>query len=134
MFYIKALLALIWFVICSLLAIFMCFFRWRNPDNSQIFAHLFTKYLPLITGVKVAVKNQEAIAHNQPCIYLANHQSNLDLCIQATCYPKRTVVIGKKELIWIPFFGFLFYGSGHILIDRKTMIKPWIVCAKQPTL
>jgi 1-acyl-sn-glycerol-3-phosphate acyltransferase len=45
------------------------------------------------------------------------------MLIQANCYPPRTVCIGKKEIIWIPFFGLLFYVSGNIFLDRKNHKK-----------
>ncbi len=32
---------------------------------------------------------------------------------------ENTVSIGKKSIVWIPFFGLLYWLSGNILIDRK---------------
>jgi lysophosphatidate acyltransferase len=34
------------------------------------------------------------------------------------CGPK-VIIIAKKEIIWVPFFGLFFKGAGNILIDRK---------------
>jgi 1-acyl-sn-glycerol-3-phosphate acyltransferase len=39
--------------------------------------------------------------------------------VLATLYPENTVVVGKKELSRIPFFGWVFRVTGNILIDRK---------------
>ena len=38
-------------------------------------------------------------------------------------FPTKTLVIGKKELKWIPGFGLYFMASGNIMIDRKNRRK-----------
>ncbi|MBN8498250.1 1-acylglycerol-3-phosphate O-acyltransferase, partial [Accumulibacter sp.] len=52
--------------------------------------------------------------------YVANHQSSLDLTTFARVYPRKTVLIGKKELAYIPFIGQLYALFGNIFIDRKS--------------
>ncbi|MBK9294563.1 MAG: 1-acyl-sn-glycerol-3-phosphate acyltransferase [Oligoflexia bacterium] len=79
---------------------------------------MFTYGCKKITGVHVVVHNKERLLQFQPCVYLGNHQSNFDVFIQSCSYTKNTVAIGKKELIYIPIFGLLFYLCGHILLDR----------------
>lgn len=32
-------------------------------------------------------------------------------------------MIGKKELKWIPFFGYFFWGAGNMMIDRQKRSK-----------
>src|SRR4051812_28708854 len=119
MFYIRGFLVILWFVITCLVATIVGFFRWRNPSGGYVFTWLFTEPASRLLGIKIEVKNFERLDASQPCVYLGNHQSNMDMVIQSKCFRPRTVCIGKKELIWIPFFGVLFYLTGHILIDRK---------------
>jgi 1-acyl-sn-glycerol-3-phosphate acyltransferase len=119
MFYIKFLLVVVWFAICSTIALIVGILRWRNPSGGYVFTWLFTKPASKIIGFKVVVKNFERLDATQPCIYVCNHQSNLDMVTQAHCYRPKTICIGKKELLWIPFFGALFYVTGNILLDRK---------------
>jgi len=59
----------------------------------------------------------------QPCIYVCNHQSNFDVLTMGAVFPRGGVIIGKKELIWVPIFGFLFKAAGNVLIDRKNRTK-----------
>ena len=33
--------------------------------------------------------------------------------------PKKTVTIGKRSLIWIPFFGLVYWATGNIFINRE---------------
>ncbi len=55
---------------------------------------------------------------NRPCVFISNHQHNLDIFPGAMALPERTVSIGKKSIIFIPFFGLYYWLSGNILIDR----------------
>src|SRR5699024_1458963 len=47
-----------------------------------------------------------------------NHQSALDLIVFGEIFPTKSVVIGKKQLAYIPIFGWLFALAGNLLIDR----------------
>jgi 1-acyl-sn-glycerol-3-phosphate acyltransferase len=123
LFYIKIVLVGLWFIITSTIALLVGIIRWKHPSGGYVFSALFTKGAALITGVNVQIKNKERLLECQPCVYVGNHQSNLDMVTQAHCYPPRTVCIGKKELFWIPFFGALFYFTGNIFLDRKNHRK-----------
>jgi 1-acyl-sn-glycerol-3-phosphate acyltransferase len=70
-------------------------------------------------GIRTRVVGRENMEARRPCIYLSNHQSAYDVPVLAELYPVNTVVIGKKELSRIPFFGWVFRVTGNILIDRK---------------
>ena len=119
MFYVKLALAVIWFMFCSVLTLVIALVRWRHPSNGYIFTRLFTKPVHWLIGMKVLIKNEDRLRANQPCIFIGNHQSNFDILTHGCCYPPRTVAIGKKELIWIPFFGILFLACGNIMLNRK---------------
>ncbi|MCC6278085.1 MAG: 1-acyl-sn-glycerol-3-phosphate acyltransferase [Oligoflexia bacterium] len=134
-FYLKLPLCLIWFVIAVVITFVAALIRWRHPSNGYIFTQLFTKGITFIIGMKIVIHHQERLLKHQPCIYIGNHQSMLDVLVHSTCYQTRTVAIGKKEILWVPFFGFLFYLCSNILIDRKhheramrsmAMAKHWL--------
>ena len=55
----------------------------------------------------------------QPAIYIANHQNNYDMVTISSMTPKKTVTIGKRSLIWIPFFGLVYWATGNIFINRE---------------
>lgn len=73
-----------------------------------------------ILGIQVNFRNSERLKNPHPSIIIENHQHGIDLFI--VCYtslPKGTLSIGKRSLIWIPFFGWIYFLAGHFLIDRK---------------
>ncbi|MEN5038205.1 lysophospholipid acyltransferase family protein [Pseudomonas sp. TWI929] len=90
-----------------------------NPDNSRVFAHLYS--LPATWLMRIKVKAEVGPLLDQPpgCVIVANHQSNFDLFVLGQVVPQRTVAIGKKSLRWVPLFGQLFWLGGNVLIDRN---------------
>lgn len=52
-----------------------------------------------------------------PCVILSNHQSAWETLAFATIFPPLLYVL-KRELFYIPFFGWGMYLLGHIAIDR----------------
>lgn len=119
LFCLKALVVLPWFLLASLIGLVMDLVRWGDPSNGHRFASLLSRAgLPLL-GIRLDIRGREHLLAHQPCVYVANHQSDADIFIHGAIYPPRTVVIGKKEVIRIPIFGWFFAGSGNILIDRQ---------------
>ena len=72
-----------------------------------------------ILGIKFKIINKEIVDNHPPCVFISNHQDNIDVFFGASIVPKRTVTIGKKAIIWFPFFGLMYYFTGNILINRK---------------
>lgn len=83
---------------------------------------VFYSSMAKVMGLKVVVRGRENVP-DTPCIYIANHQNSYDLMtICKACMPG-TFVIGKKSLVLIPVFGWLFWLSGNVLIDRQNSAK-----------
>jgi len=119
MLYILRLIGLgIYFIFVSLLGIFICLARPFHPDNTRVFGRIFSWGGAAILGIKIRVKNYDSLRNVGPCVYVVNHQDNLDLFVTGRVVPKRTVTLGKKSLRWLPFFGQLYWLAGNIFIDR----------------
>ena len=71
-----------------------------------------------ILGVRTRVQNRERLAESRPAIYVTNHTSTLDVFIGMWLCPMGGCGIAKKEIARIPFFGWAYRLSGHLLIDR----------------
>lgn len=97
--------------------------RWGNLNTNRHSARLFSWGALKILGIKLRLKGEEYLEGSQPCVYVANHQSALDVATFGAIYPSRTLVIGKKELLWLPFFGLYFIAAGNILINRQKRVK-----------
>jgi 1-acyl-sn-glycerol-3-phosphate acyltransferase len=122
-FYIKALAFLFWIGFSSLACFILCFFRWKDTNLNRTYGHMLAWGLQPISGIRVEVEGLEHLEKYQPCIYAANHHSELDLFTFASFYPRHAIVIGKKELAWIPFFGLYYMAAGNVMIDRKKRVQ-----------
>lgn len=114
-------------IICSVLlmsvyAIFYCLLSPRNPKNTHHFAMLFSK-MSCLVGLKVILRMPENAKNNGSVVYLANHQNNYDMVTTTAAVLPNSVTIGKKSLVWIPFFGIIYWLTGNILIDRDNKEK-----------
>ncbi|MGY4676301.1 1-acylglycerol-3-phosphate O-acyltransferase [Pasteurella sp. P03HT] len=108
-------------LICVLGSIYS-FIRFKNPSNVGIMARWFGRLHPLF-GLKVERRFAENAEKIGRCIYIGNHQNNYDMVTISSMVMPRTVSVGKKSLIWIPFFGLLYWVTGNILIDRENRTK-----------
>ena len=106
----------------SIYAVFYCLLSPRNPKNTYHFAMLFSKMAPLL-GLKVTVRIPESAKNNGSVVYSANHQNNYDMVTTTAAVQPGSVTIGKKSLVWIPFFGIIYWLTGNILIDRDNKKK-----------
>jgi len=120
MFYLRFLVALAAFLVASVYGIGIAVVRRDRSAVAYDYARLLGRLMQPALGVRhVEVRGGEHLLEHLPCIYIANHQSYFDVPVFATVYPKGTVVIAKKEIRSIPFFGWLFATTGNIMIDRS---------------
>ena len=56
--------------------------------------------------------------NEQPHIIIANHQSTYETLLLPILFPNCTYIL-KKELLWLPFFGWYLKKYGVIAIDRS---------------
>jgi 1-acyl-sn-glycerol-3-phosphate acyltransferase len=76
-----------------------------------------------LLGLKVEVRFPEKQNNIQPCVYICNHQNSYDIFTISGAVLPGCVSVGKKSLKWIPFFGWMYWLTGNILIDRNNKSK-----------
>lgn len=115
----RALAASFWFFGCSLVALTVAVFRPFNTKNGTFFATIFPGFGLRILGIRLEIREERKLIDQQPCIYLCNHQHLVDLFTFSYALPANAVTLGKKDIRTVPIFGWLYWLSGHIFIDRK---------------
>lgn len=74
-----------------------------------------------IGGVRLKIHGLEHLDSNRAYIFMANHQSNLDIPVLIQSLPKFQLRwVAKKELVLVPFFGWALFFSRHVLVDRSS--------------
>lgn len=117
--------SLIFFIIYSLTAvIFSCLgvllwplpFKWRYAVVSQ-WAKTNIWLLAKICDVHLEVEGREHIG-DEPAVIICKHQSAWETLALQAVFPPQVWVL-KRELLWIPFFGWGLASLNPIAIDRK---------------
>jgi len=69
-------------------------------------------------GIRLDIRGRHHVERDAPRIYVANHQSMVDIWVTILLLPVSTVYIAKESLFRIPFIGWSMQASGFIAIDR----------------
>jgi 1-acyl-sn-glycerol-3-phosphate acyltransferase len=90
--------------------------RW---SNFLIYAGRFWAWSLLkAAGVRVTYHGRERAHEHEPCIFIANHQSAVDIVAMLGLVPPSTRFVAKQELFRVPVFGWALAASGCVAIDR----------------
>lgn len=89
-------------------------------------------WLKMTCGIRHEIIGAEHIP-DQPCVVLCRHESTWEtLFLQTLLAPQATII--KRELLWIPFFGWAFALNKPISIDRgspRSALKRLIKVGKE---
>ena len=91
-------------------------FRWRYKLVSQ-WAVFNLWLLKVICGIRYEVEGGENIP-DEPCVIMCKHQSSWETLALQALFPPQVWVL-KRELLWIPFFGWGLASLKPIAIDRR---------------
>ena len=75
------------------------------------------RWIYFVCGLSYEVFGPE-IAARAPAIFVQNHTGTLDLFLSMQLCPAPGSGVVKREILRVPFFGFGYALSGHLLIDR----------------
>jgi len=117
-YYVGFLLGGLWFLLCSALGIVWLLLAPRNRRTLYVYGRVFCRGVVRLMGWGIEVENRERLDDARPCVFVANHQSFLDVVTFGSIFPKRTVSAGKREIGRIPIFGWFYRLSGNLIIDR----------------
>lgn len=109
----------------SSLAIYGVFILFLFPFSLKVRHKWLRRYMAAyifmfkwICDVDYQIEGLENIPRGRVGIVLSKHQSAWETFLLPTIFHDPAVII-KKELLWLPFFGWGLYLSGAIAIDRK---------------
>lgn len=111
------LLAVVAVIVCSFLILILPF-RGLRIRTCNVAAHLIGPFLVWLGGCRTPVSGREHLDSRRPAIYVSNHASAVDIFITIGLAPTGTAGVAKKELLRIPFLGWIYFLSGHLWIDR----------------
>jgi 1-acyl-sn-glycerol-3-phosphate acyltransferase len=84
---------------------------------------LWGRATAFLLGVRVELETPYPFTDARPRVLVINHQSALDVVWGAMICPPAPLVIGKKEVIYIPLLNLVWWAFGFIHVDRKNSLK-----------
>ncbi len=109
-------------VLC-LVALFYYLARPFNPDNNRWLGAVVARVGRALLGMERTLEGWEHMPKDRPTVVIANHQHNDDLFVLGDLLPPRTVAVGKSSLVWVPFFGQVFWLGGNVILNRARTQK-----------
>lgn len=103
-------------ITCIVLLFYFAPFTWRYAIISQ-FARYNLWVLKTVCKLDYVVEGRENIPHNAAIIF-SKHQSTWETIALQQVFPPLTFVI-KRELLWLPFFGWGLSCMDPIAINRS---------------
>jgi 1-acyl-sn-glycerol-3-phosphate acyltransferase len=87
--------------------------RWQH-GCARVWSWLILK----TSGIRVKVKRLENVDTGKTLVFVANHQSAMDIPILFVYLPVQFRFVAKRSLFLLPFLGWHLRRSGHIPVDR----------------
>ncbi len=99
---------------------------WQTREQRHRFVNHWTRatmwLLRHLNGIEIEVIGREHLPQGEPMVVIANHQSEWEtFYLHLLVSPQATVI--KRELLWIPFFGWGLALLDPIAIDRKKPVQ-----------
>jgi 1-acyl-sn-glycerol-3-phosphate acyltransferase len=72
-----------------------------------------------VTLVRLRVEGGERVPRDGPVVFMANHESWLDIPVLLAAIPVQVRFLAKKSLFGVPFLGWAMIAMGFIPVDRQ---------------
>jgi 1-acyl-sn-glycerol-3-phosphate acyltransferase len=110
-------------LLLCLLSLVLYLARPFNPDNNRILAGVCARFGRAVLGMQRPLYGAENMPKDCSMVVIANHQHNDDFLIVGDVVPRRLVAVGKLGLLWVPFFGQVFWLGGNVILNRSRSRK-----------
>ncbi|GAA0079029.1 lysophospholipid acyltransferase family protein [Clostridium sp. CTA-5] len=94
----------------------------KGDDAAQDYVvktgYLWSKFTINTIGIEIDLKGEENIP-SEPCVFIGNHSSILDIPLIVYTSKKKLGFIAKKEMLDVPIIGAWIKRTGSIALDRE---------------
>ena len=94
----------------------------KTGDGVFWLARLWSRVLLGVPGVKLELTMRTPLDPKRPYVFMANHASMIDIWAVFILIPKSFRFIAKKQLSYIPLFGWAMGAGRFIFIDRQNPV------------
>jgi 1-acyl-sn-glycerol-3-phosphate acyltransferase len=94
----------------------------RSGESTIRIARLWVRGILRFCGIRVEAVGAEEVGPG-PYVFMSNHQSVVDIAALVSTLPVSFRFVAKRELLWIPIFGWALALSDHVVVDRGNRAK-----------
>ncbi len=94
-----------------------------DSDAAMIVGRVWGRMNYRAAGARVRWEGLDIAHADTPCIYVSNHQSNIDIFALISVLPNRTRFVAKQSLFKVPILGWALRICDFIPIDRSNRAK-----------
>jgi 1-acyl-sn-glycerol-3-phosphate acyltransferase len=91
----------------------------RSGEGVVWAARHWVRWALAVSRVEVECSGLEEIDFTRPYVFMSNHQSVFDIPAIVSTLPASFRFVAKRELTWIPVFGWALVLGQHVIIDRS---------------
>ncbi len=95
----------------------------RNGNIAIVLGGMWSRVILRAAGIRVRYLGLENRDRQLPCVFIANHQSMVDIWALLPVLPRGTRFVAKESLFHIPVLGWAIGAAGFIPIDRSNINK-----------
>ena len=106
-----------WLSLCFPLA-FGAALAHRKSGGVWVGRRVWGPFLIWAARAKVVVHGAENADPGRPTVYVANHQSAMDIPVAFVALPVNFRFVAKKSLSYVPVLGWYLVAGGHLMVDR----------------
>ncbi len=112
-----------WTALCISLALASLALTWRPGPSLWMARHLWAPPLLRAAGVRLEVRGLDNIAGVSSGLFMANHQSMIDIAVVFAALPAGLRFVAKRVLLFVPFLGWYMWAMGMVFVDRNKRAK-----------
>lgn len=87
--------------------------------TARFYGQLMLRWATIACGIRYEVEGWEHVPRDTAVVFMAKHQSAWETIFMDACFPPQCWIV-KRELLWLPFFGWGLMAIRCIAIDRSS--------------
>ena len=122
---IRAIFNTVFFIVATFVGSILSVAVWpfdRTGDRVLWLARVWSRVVTGFAGVRITVEGGQDLAPDRPYVFMANHASTVDIWALFVAIPVKLRMIAKKQLGYIPLFGWAMRAGRFIFIDRQNPV------------
>ncbi|MFZ9886588.1 MAG: lysophospholipid acyltransferase family protein [Myxococcota bacterium] len=109
----------VWSILLITLALVALAVTMRTKIPLWLAKHGWAPLLLRVAGVRLEVRGIEQLHGHRRLMFMANHQSMIDIAVAFAALPSGLRFVAKRDLLFVPFLGWYMWAMGMVFVERQ---------------